>query len=455
MTAHRDDSTGFALDATHDPARRSWVTSANQPGADFPIQNLPFAVFSRRGESRRVGVALGDALIDVSALRTAPALPDDARRAVEACAAPTMNALMACESAELVALRRALSSWYSAERAHGSGTPDMLLTDALISLHDVGLHMPADVGDYTDFYASIHHATNVGRLFRPDQPLLPNYQWVPIGYHGRASSIVASGTPVRRPCGQRRAPTDAVPTFAPSASLDYELEVGAWVRGGNPLGTPIPIGAADAHLFGISLLNDWSARDVQAWEYQPLGPFLGKSFATSVSPFVVTREALAPFRVPLDARDGDAPAPLPYLTDARDRAHGGLSVTLEVWLSSRAMREQGMEPMRVSYGALQSLYWTFAQMIAHHSSNGCNLRPGDLLGSGTVSGASAGTQGCLLELTRRGAEPITLPDGSVRRFLEDGDEVILRGHAAREGAVRIGLGECRGVIEAASGHVDP
>ncbi len=450
MSAHRIDPMRDAqrgVDETHDPARRSWVASANAPETDFPIQNLPYAVFSRDGETPRVGVALGDALIDVAALRALPSESLSAQRAMDACAAPTMNALMSCDVEALRALRHALSTWYSAS---ADDTQRAVLTEALIPRRDVSLHVPAAVGDYTDFYASIHHATNVGRLFRPDQPLLPNYAWVPIGYHGRASSIVASGTPVRRPYGQRRGPNDEVPTFAPSASLDYELEVGAWVRGGNAQGSTIPIKSADAHLFGLSLLNDWSARDIQAWEYQPLGPFLGKSFATSVSPFVVTREALAPFRVPLDARDAEAPAPLPYLTDAHDRATGGFAITLEVWLSSRTMRERGAAPIRISRSQLQSLYWTFAQMLTHHASNGCNLRPGDVLGSGTVSGASEGSQGCLLELTRRGAQPITLPDGSERRFLADGDEVTLRGYAARDGAVRIGLGECRGVIEAAS-----
>jgi fumarylacetoacetase len=317
----------------------------------------------------------------------------------------------------------------------------------LVDRSEAEMLLPAAVGDYTDFYASVFHATNVGRMMRPDNPLLPNYKYIPIGYHGRASSLVVSGTPVSRPAGQTepKEPGGA-PAFGPSRSLDYELEVGAFVAEGNPRGRPIPLAEADRHLFGLVLVNDWSARDVQKWEYQPLGPFLAKSFATSVSPWVVTREALAPFRVPAFVRPPGDPAPLPYLLDERDRAAGGFDLRLEVLLSTPTMRERGLPPALLSESNLRVLYWTLAQMLAHHTSNGCTLRPGDLLASGTVSGPEKNQRGCLLELTWRGAEPVELPSGETRRFLEDGDEVILRGRCEREGFVRIGFGECRGVI---------
>lgn len=309
----------------------------------------------------------------------------------------------------------------------------------------VYLHTPARIGNYTDFYASVHHATNVGSMFRPDNPLLPNYKHVPIGYHGRASSITLNEEVVR-PQGQTKPPTETVPTFGPCKQLDYELEVGVFIAQGNMLGVPIPIERADEQIFGLCLVNDWSARDIQAWEYQPLGPFLAKNFATTISPWIVTREALEPFRVPLAPRaDGD-PEPLPYLSDDQDRAAGGFDITLDVWLSSAAMREQGIAPLRVSRGNFRDMYWTFAQMIAHHTSNGCDLRPGDLLASGTVSGTAKESRGCLLEMTWRGTEPLELPTGEARKFLEDGDEVIFRGFCEREGAVRIGFGECRGII---------
>jgi fumarylacetoacetase len=305
---------------------------------------------------------------------------------------------------------------------------------------------PAIIGDYTDFYSSIHHASNVGRLFRPGNPLLPNYKYVPIGYHGRASSIVVSGTPVGRPSGQSKEPAAEAPVFGPTRSLDYELEVGFFAGPGNALGQPIPIADAEQHIFGLCLLNDWSARDMQSWEYQPLGPFLAKSFATTISPWIVTMEALAPFRVPAFQRPDGDPEPLPYLSAAEDRERGGIDLTLEVYIASRQMREAALQPMRLSRGNLRNLYWTLAQLLTHHSSNGCNLRPGDLLATGTVSGPSREERGCLLELTQRGAEPIRLPNGEIRKFLEDGDEVILRGYCERDGFARIGLGECRGTI---------
>jgi fumarylacetoacetase len=302
--------------------------------------------------------------------------------------------------------------------------------------------LPARIGDYTDFYASVYHATNVGRLFRPENPLLPNYKWVPIGYHGRASSIVVSGAEVKRPSGQTKAPDAAAPTFGPSKALDYELEVGFFVGQGNALGEPVPLAEAEQHIFGLCLLNDWSARDVQAWEYQPLGPFLGKNFATTISPWVVTMEALEPFRAASFMRPEGEPKPLQYLDWADDRAQGGFDVTLEVWLRTKKMRE----PVKVSRGNLRDLYWTLAQMLTHHASNGCNLQPGDLLATGTVSGAAEDSVGSLLEMTRRGADPLILPDGEVRKFLETGDEVILRGYCEREGCARIGFGECRSLV---------
>jgi fumarylacetoacetase len=315
-----------------------------------------------------------------------------------------------------------------------------------VAQRDAELLLPATIGDYTDFYASVHHATNVGRMFRPDNPLLPNYKWVPIGYHGRASSIVPSGTPVRRPRGQVKDPEGEVPVLVPTRALDYELELGCFVAVGNPLGEPVSIDQGEAHLFGVCLVNDWSARDVQSWEYQPLGPFLSKSFATTVSPWVVTLEALEPFRVPAYRRPSEDPAPLPHLDSERNATAGGVDVILEVSLTSARMRDQGIAPVRLGSGRVADLYWTLAQMLAHHTSNGCNLRPGDLFASGTVSGPSNDSLGCLLELTRRGAEPLTLPTGESRKFLEDGDEVIMRGFCEREGAARIGLGECRGVV---------
>jgi fumarylacetoacetase len=445
-----DTSAPLPVDSTLDPSRRSWVSGATAPGGDFPLQNLPFGVFRRAGthEAPRVGVAIGDAILDVTACVAVGLLDDDgaALAAARACNAPALNALMARGAAPRRALRRALSQLLGDELP---AERQALVAHALVPQDEAELFLPAQVGDYTDFYASVHHATNVGSMFRPDQPLLPNYKWVPIGYHGRASSVVVSGTPVRRPSGQRKGPDDPAPTVGPSRSLDYELELGVFIGPGNALGTPIPLAEAEAHAFGVCLLNDWSARDLQSWEYQPLGPFLAKSFATSVSPWVVTLEALAPFRGPLAPRAEGDPAPLPYLDHPVDRAQGGLALTLQVALRTAAMRAQGMPPHVVSVSRTQDLYWTLGQMITHHASNGCNLRPGDLLGSGTVSGPTPESRGCLLERTWRGAEPLTLPTGELRRFLEDGDEVVLSAWAERPGAVRIGLGTCTGVVQGA------
>ena len=434
---------------THPPAA-CWV-----PGAtghpDFPLENLPFGVFRRAGspETPRVGVAIGDRILDVAgAAGLLPAEPVLVREAAAACQAPALNALMAMGAPARRALREALTRLLSAGASEvvQAGAHSLLVLQA-----EAELFLPVAVGDYTDFYASVHHATNVGSMFRPDNPLLPNYKWIPIGYHGRASSLVVSGTPIRRPVGQRKGPQDAVPTVGPSRSLDYELELGAFVGPGNALGEVIPIAEAEHHLWGVCLLNDWSARDLQSWEYQPLGPFLAKNFATTLGAWVVPMEALEPFRVPLAPRAVDDPRPLPYLADPTDEARGGLDLTVEVWLRSAAMRVQGHPAIRLSRGSSRALYWSFAQMLAHHASSGCNLRPGDLLGSGTISGSTSDSRGCLLELTWRGAEPLALPTGETRAFLEDGDEVTLTAFAEREGAVRIGFGRCVGEVRAAAG----
>jgi fumarylacetoacetase len=316
----------------------------------------------------------------------------------------------------------------------------------LIPARDAELRLPAQIGDYTDFYASIEHATNVGSMFRPDNPLLPNYKWVPIGYHGRASSIVVSGTGIRRPLGQTRDGADGPPTFGASRRLDYELEVGAFIGAGNALGAPIPIDDADRHVFGLCLLNDWSARDIQTWEYQPLGPFLAKNFASTISPWIVTADALAPYRVPAYVRPAGDPAPLPYLSSPTDATAGGYAITLELFVTSAAMRAAGMSPLRISRGSFTEMYWTVAQLVTHHASNGCNLRPGDLLGSGTVSGTTKESRGSLLERAWRGTELLPLPTGETRAFLQDGDEVTIRGFCERDGRRRIGFGECRGRI---------
>ncbi len=428
------------LDSTHDPQLSSWVESANQPGADFPIQNLPFGVF-RSGPSCAIGVAIGDRILDLGRGAQAGLLEGLGTPAITACAASVLNPLMALGHTHWSRLRKRLGELLRVGGGHQAAVEPLL-----IPMDQADMMVPAIIGDYTDFYASIHHATNVGRLFRPGNPLLPNYKYVPIGYHGRASSIVVSGTPLHRPSGQSQDPAAEAPAFGPTRSLDYELEVGFFAGPGNALGQPIPMAEAEQHIFGLCLLNDWSARDMQSWEYQPLGPFLAKSFATTISPWIVTMEALAPFRVPAFQRPDGDPEPLPYLSAAEDRETGGIDLTLEVYIASRQMRQAGLQPTRLSRGNLRNLYWTLAQLLTHHSSNGCNLRPGDLLASGTVSGPSPEERGCLLELTQRGAEPIRLPTGEIRKFLEDGDGVILRGYCERDGFRRIGLGECRGVV---------
>jgi fumarylacetoacetase len=417
---------------------RCWVESANDPETDFPIENLPFGVYvyDRPATKRGLALAIGDKILDLKACLDA-GLVKIPKRSI------FLEYFAIANRSEILDLRH---------QAHE------LLTDPahrfqvepqLIDAKSVELVPPLSIHDYTDFYASIHHATNVGRLFRPDNPLLPNYKWVPIGYHGRASSIVVSGTEIRRPWGQTKAADAAEPAFTPSRMLDYELEMGFFVRGGNSLGETIPIDQAEAHIFGLCLVNDWSARDIQSWEYQPLGPFLGKSFATTISPWVVMLDALEPYRVPTAPRAEGDPRPLPYLYSEADQRRGAFDIQLEVSLLTARMREANTQPFRISRGNLRDLYWTPAQMLTHHASNGCNLRPGDLLATGTVSGPTPESVGSLLERTRRGAEPLQLPNGEQRKFLEDGDEVIFRAWCEREGYPRIGFGECRGTILAA------
>jgi fumarylacetoacetase len=429
------------LDQTHDPERRSWVESANDPAGDFPIQNLPFGVFRlEEHEQPRIGVAIGDRILDVRRCAERKVLPGVLSQAIQALAAPTLNDFMALGRPQWSAARLAIGNLLDVRFVN-----DCKPHVTLIPMKDAQMLLPATIGDYTDFYASIHHATNVGSMFRPDQPLMPNYKHLPVGYHGRASSIVVSGTPVIRPMGQIN-PDDAVPIFGPTRLLDYELEVGLLVGPGNGLGQRIPVAQAAEHVFGLVLVNDWSARDVQKWEYQPLGPFNAKNFATTTSPWVVTLEALAPFWVPSMARSVDDPPLLDYLKPPEPL---GLDLTLEVSLSSEGMRKQGMAPMTVSRGSFADMFWTLDQLLAHHTSTGCNLRPGDLLASGTVSGPTEDSRGCLLERTWRGTRPFALTDGTERRFLQDGDEVTLTGWASLGGRPRIGLGRCTGIIQPA------
>ena len=425
------------LDETHDPARTSWVASANGH-ADFPIQNLPLGVFSIDGGEPRIGSAIGDQILDLRGLAEAGLLDD---RWVGALMSPTLNLWFGHGADEGRALRRLLSDLLSAEAQRKAVEPH------LVAQADAEMHLPCAIGDYTDFYVGIHHATNVGKQFRPDQPLLPNYKFVPIGYHGRASSVRVSGEPVIRPRGQRKPPNADVPDYGPARRLDYELELGMFIGRGNVLGAPIPIGEAASHIAGYCLLNDWSARDLQAWEYQPLGPFLAKNFLTTISPWVVSPDALAPFRTAIPPRPAGDPAPLPYLDDKADRARGGLGITSEASLLTAAMREAGEAPHLLSHGeAAAAMYWSAAQIVAHHSSNGCNLMPGDLIGTGTLSVAESSGLGSLLEISQGGKAPLTLANGEQRSFLEDGDELTLSARCSAPGAVPIGFGACRGWV---------
>jgi fumarylacetoacetase len=434
------------MNETHDPRLTSWVESANGH-PDFPIQNLPFGVFRRRNtdESPSVGVAIGDQILDIGAVHSVGRLAGAAATAAQACISPSLNALMKLGPKHWSTLRAEVSALLGSQSAL-YGSDRQIGRRILVSQNEAELFLPAEIGDYSDFYASVYHATNVGSMFRPDNPLLPNYKWVPIGYHGRASTIVISGTPVRRPSGQIKDAAADAPNFRASSSLDYEMELGCFVGPGNRMGEPVGIDAALDRLFGVCLVNDWSARDIQSWEYQPLGPFLAKSFATTISPWVVTMEALEPYQTAAFTRAAGDPAPLPYLDSAEVRSRGGLDITVEVYLASQRMRAEGQGPHRVSRANARDLYWTLAQMITHHTSNGCRLRPGDLFATGTISGPAKDSRGCLLELTWRGSEPLTLPTGETRKFLEDGDEVILRASCEQQGAIRIGFGDCRGII---------
>ncbi|MGA6097554.1 fumarylacetoacetase [Stutzerimonas marianensis] len=430
-------------------ATRSWVESANDH-PDFSLANLPLGVFSRDGDEPRGGVAIGDRILDLRAACEAGLFQGQALDAAQAASGDSLNAFFALGAPARKALRDALQALLG----EGSTQREQLqrMGESLLQpMERCRLHVPARVGDYTDFYVGIHHANNVGKLFRPDNPLLPNYKYVPIGYHGRASTIDVSGATVKRPNGQTLPPGASEPTFGPSKRLDYELELGIWIGPGNSRGEPIPIGRAADHVAGFCLLNDWSARDLQAWEYQPLGPFLSKSFATSVSPWVVTPEALEPFRCAQPARPEGDPQPLPYLYDQDDQQQGALDIELEVLLLTDAMRSKGLAAQRIALSSTRTMYWTVAQMVTHHSVNGCSLQPGDLFGSGTLSGNSPDSLGSLLEITQGGKQPLELANGEKRTFLEDGDEIILKARCRRDGYASIGFGECRGLVTAAAG----
>ena len=430
------------MNETHDPALRSWVDSANRAGHDFPIQNLPFGVFHRAGSDERFrgGVAIGDAIVDLGRAWHLGIFSAEVQDAIETCCAPGLNDFMALGARAWSSVRLALS------RALRAGArEEEPLRRCLVPQSDAEMVVPARVGDYTDFYASVYHATNVGRQFRPDNPLLPNYAWIPIAYHGRASTIGVSGQQFPRPVGQSKATGAEMPLLQPTRRLDYELEVAVWLGVGNNAGERIPLGRAEEHIFGLGLLNDWSARDIQAWEYQPLGPFLGKDFATTVSPWIVTLEALEPFRAPWEGVDEGA-HPLPYLDDATVRERGAIDVRLEALLQTQQMRRDGTEPARLCRTSFRHAYWTVAQMVAHHTVNGCALRPGDVFGTGTQSGPAQDQLGSLLELCDGGKRPVALPAGESRTFLEDGDSVILRAWCEKAGAARIGFGQCAGTV---------
>ncbi len=441
------------INETHDPNLKSWVESANDPNTDFPIQNLPFCIHksSRVSHLPCLGIVIGNAVLDLVALDaggtegTGITLLDDIGDAVHGWTDDAGLDWYVMRSGVASEIRSRISQLLRHDNPLLRDHPRV--TDTLISLGEADILSPVEkIGDYTDFYCSIYHATNVGSMFRPDNPLLPNYKYVPIGYHGRASSIVVSGTDIKRPHGQNRSDAEASPVFIPCKNLDYEMEVGFFVGQGNDQGTSIPIADAEKHIFGLCLVNDWSARDIQAWEYQPLGPFLAKSFATTISPFVVTMEALAPFRTKAFERDPDDPKPLDYLADENIEKFGGIDVKLEVYIQTQKMRDENIEPYMLSRSNMKDLYWTIGQMLTHHASNGCNLQTGDLMATGTISGKEKSERGSMLELSWRGTEPIELPSGETRRFLEDGDEVIMKGYCEREGFRRIGFGECRGRI---------
>jgi fumarylacetoacetase len=432
------------IDETHDGKRESWVASA-QGHTEFPIQNLPFGIFSPAGGMPRGGMAIGDAIFDLPAGLEAGLFAGEAARAAEAAAGGTLNPLMALGSGPRLALRRRLSALLSADNPE-RGKVEPISTRLLHKAADCAMHLPAAIGSYTDFFAGIHHARNGGMRRDPNNPLSTNYKYVPVAYHSRASSVRPSDVPIRRPSGQRKLPNEEAPSYGPCRKLDYELELAVWVGPGNALGEPIPIAQAREHLFGLGLFNDWSARDIQQWESQPLGPFLGKSFGSTVSPWIITAEALAPFRVPQPARPAGDPSPLPHLWDAADQREGAFDIALEAFLMTEGLRAKGLPPHRMSASNTIDLYWTVSQMIAHHSSNGCNLEPGDLFGSGTISGSTPEGYGSLMELSADGARSTTLASGETRTFVEDGDEVIFRAHCRKSGCAPIGFGECRARI---------
>jgi fumarylacetoacetase len=432
------------IDATHDPARRSWVASAHEH-PEFPIQNLPFGIFSPPGGNPGGGVAIGDAILDLGAALDAGFFEAEGREAARVAQAATLNDFLALGSTPRRALRRQVSDLLWADgpqRARAQSLASQLLHEA----HECTLHLPARIGAYTDFYAGIEHAANGGRRRGLNPPLAPNYKYVPVAYHSRASTVRTSGTPIRRPQGQYLAGSDGVPTFGPCTKLDFELELGVWIGPGSAWGEPVPIGRAHEQVAGLCLLNDWSARDIQRWEMAPLGPFLCKNFGTTVSPWIVTSEALAPFRIPQPPRPADDPRPLPYLWDDADQAAGAFDIELEIRLSSAAMRNRGIAPVRIALSNTRHLYWTLAQMVAHHTCGGCDLAPGDIFGSGTISAPDASGYGSFAELSFDGTRPFALPTGELRSFLEDGDEVTLLGHAHRPGHVSIGFGQCTGRI---------
>ena len=444
-------ATPAGVDGTHDPGLDCWVESATGH-PDFPIQNLPFGLFAptagmsdaAEGSGPRGGIRIGQEILDLRALAGSGLLAGDALRAAAAAASGGLNCVFALGASARKALRSRVSELLTC------GAPDRRRVQAMLHpVAECAVLLPAAVGDYTDFYVGINHAVNVGELFRPDNPLLPNYKWIPVGYHGRASTVQVSGHSFHRPNGQLKAPTDKAPVFAPSERLDLELELGVWVGPGNPQGHPVPIDRAAEHVAGYCLLNDWSARDIQAWEYQPLGPFLSKNFATTVSPWVITPEALVPFRTPQPTRPAGDPAPLTYLNDETDQHTGALDIALEVLLLTATMRANGAAPHRLSLSSTRHMYWTVAQLITHHTSGGCGLNPGDLLGSGTISGPTPDGYGSLLEITRGGTNAITLPNGETRTFLQDGDEIILRARATAPGAAPIGFGDCRATLRPA------
>lgn len=437
------------INETHDQNLKSWVESANDPNTDFPIQNLPFCIFVHDSftNHERIGFVIGDFILDFHSLLEEELFAEkdsELYKQIELFAFDgTLNLAVECKSEHFPFIRQKLIELLSEGIDENTRK---IVEKHLYLTSESHLLNPFQTADYTDFYCSIYHATNVGKLFRPDNPLLENYKWIPIGYHGRASSIVPSGTDFKRPKGQNRSDAEKPPVYIPSKAMDYEMEVGFFVGKGNELGETINIKDAEEHIFGLCLVNDWSARDIQGWEYQPLGPFLGKSFATTVSPFVVTMEALAPFRVPAFEREEGDPQPLPYLSSEQNEKFGGLDIKLDVYIQTKKMREDGDEPHLLSRSNLKDLYWTIGQMLTHHASNGCNLQVGDLMATGTMSGKEDSERGCLLEITKRGSEPVELPNGETRKFLEDYDEIIMKGFCEREGFRRIGFGECRGMV---------